>query len=182
MMASKARLFGDDSALSAILATDDPREQKRLGRPIRHVDHEPWQQECENIVLQGNLAKFSQNDEIRLAVMHTGQRRLAEASPHDKLCGIALRACDYRASSPSTWRGSNLLGQALEHLRETLRSEAMPQIFGFLPTNTKGPMDHPGDTTINLRGRPQLPNSPQHGTCYRTPSQRYTLGLNGFGT
>ena len=27
MMASKARLFGDDSVLSAILATDDPREQ-----------------------------------------------------------------------------------------------------------------------------------------------------------
>ena len=81
MMASKARLFGDDSALSAILATDDPREQKRIGRQIRHFDHESWQQKCENIVLQGNLAKFSQNDEMRLALMHTGQRRLAEASP-----------------------------------------------------------------------------------------------------
>ena len=110
MMASKARLFGDDSALSAILATDDPREQKHLGRQIRHFNHERWQQECDNIVLQGNLAKFSQNDEICLALMLTGQRRLAEASPHNKLCGIALRACDYRASSPSTWRGSNLLG------------------------------------------------------------------------
>ena len=51
MMASKACLFGYDSALSAILATDDPREQKRLGRQIRHFDHESWQQECENIVL-----------------------------------------------------------------------------------------------------------------------------------
>ena len=28
MMASKARLFGDDTALSAILASNDPREQK----------------------------------------------------------------------------------------------------------------------------------------------------------
>ena len=27
MMASKARLFGDDTALSAILASNDPREQ-----------------------------------------------------------------------------------------------------------------------------------------------------------
>ena len=117
MMASKARLFRDDSALSAILATDDPREQKRIGRQIRHFDHESWQQKCENIILQGNLAKFSQNDEMRLALMHTGQRRLAEASPHDKLWGIGLSACDYRTSSPSTWRGSNLLGQALEHVR-----------------------------------------------------------------
>ena len=80
MMASKARLFGDDSALSAILAADDPREQKRIGRQIRYFDHESWQQKCENIVLQGNLAKFSQNDEMRLALMHTGQRRLTEAS------------------------------------------------------------------------------------------------------
>ena len=132
MMASKARLFCDDSALSAIPATDDPREQKRIGRQIRHFDHESWQQKCENIVLQGNLANFSQNDEMRLALMHTGQRRLAEVSPHDNLWGISLSACDYRASSASTWRGSNLLGQQLEHVRETLHSKAIPQLFHFL--------------------------------------------------
>ena len=34
MMASKARLFGDDSMLSAIFATDDPREHKRFGRQV----------------------------------------------------------------------------------------------------------------------------------------------------
>ena len=82
--------------------------------------------------------------------MHTGQHRLAEASPHDKLWGIGLSACDYRASSPSIWRGSNLLGQALEHVRETLRSETMPQIFGFLPTDATGPMGHPGDTVFEV--------------------------------
>ena len=38
MMASKARLFGDDTALSAILASTGPREQKRLGRQVRHFD------------------------------------------------------------------------------------------------------------------------------------------------
>ena len=37
MMASKARLFGDDTALSAILASDDPREQKLLGHQVRHL-------------------------------------------------------------------------------------------------------------------------------------------------
>ena len=150
MMASKARLFGDDAALSVILATDDPREKKRIGRQIRHFDHESWQQKCENIVLQGNLAKFSQNDEMRLALMHTGQRRLAEASPHDKLWGNGLSACDYRASSPSTWRGSNLLGQALEHARETLRSKTIPQIFGFLQTDTTDSTNHPGDTVFEV--------------------------------
>ena len=84
MVASSARLFGEDLALSAILATDDPREQKRLGRQVRHFDHESWQHECEHIVLRGNLARFSQKMNMRLAFTHTGQRRLAESSLHDK--------------------------------------------------------------------------------------------------
>ena len=42
MMTSKARLFGDDTALSAILASTDPREQKRLGRQVRHFDPAIW--------------------------------------------------------------------------------------------------------------------------------------------
>ena len=46
MMASKARLFGDDTALSVILASDDPREQKRLGRQVRYFDHDLWQTDC----------------------------------------------------------------------------------------------------------------------------------------
>ena len=44
MMASEARLFRDDTALSAILATDYSREQKRIGRQVRHFDQELWQQ------------------------------------------------------------------------------------------------------------------------------------------
>ena len=123
MMASKAHLFGDDTALSAILATKDPREQKRLGRHVRLFDPELWHSECEHIVLHGNLAKFSQNEEMRLALIQTGDRRLAEASPHDTLWVINLSARDPRASSPDSWCGQNLLGQALENAREILRRD-----------------------------------------------------------
>ena len=123
MMASKARLFGDDTMLSAILTTKDPREQKRLGRHVRLFDPELWRSECEHIVLHGNLAKFSQNEEMHLALIQTGDRRLAEASPHDALWGIDLSAHDPRASSPGSWCGQNLLGQALENAREILRRD-----------------------------------------------------------
>ena len=85
MMASKARLFGDDTALSAIIASNDPQEQKCLGRQVRHFDHELWQSACENIVLHGNLAKFSQTEEMHLALIQTGNRRLAEARPTQRL-------------------------------------------------------------------------------------------------
>ncbi|CAN0166785.1 unnamed protein product, partial [Ascophyllum nodosum] len=68
---SNACLFGDDLALSAILATDDPREQTRLDRHVRHFEHDFWQQECENSALRGNLAKFSQNEIMHPALVHT---------------------------------------------------------------------------------------------------------------
>ena len=123
MMASKARLFGDDTALSAILATKNPRAQKRLGRHVRLFDPELWRSECEHIVLHGTLEKFSQNEEMRLALIQTGDRRLAEASPHDSLWGIGLSARDPRAPSPDSWCGQTLLGQALENAREILHRD-----------------------------------------------------------
>ena len=109
VMGPKAYLFGDNTALSAILASDDPREQKHLGRQVRHFDHDLWQTDCENIVLHGNLAKFPQNEEMHLALIRTGDRHLAEASPHDNLWGIRLSACHPHASSSDSWCGRNLL-------------------------------------------------------------------------
>ena len=148
-MASKARLFGDNTALSAILASDDPREQKRLGRQVRHFDHELWQSECENIVLHGNLAKFSQNEEMHLTLIQTGDRRLAEASPHDNLWGIGLSACDPRTSSPDSWCGQNLLGQALEHAREVLRRDITAPLCNPAP-ETPAPWDDTDDTAFEV--------------------------------
>ena len=58
-------------AFGKILATDDPRVQKCLDRHIRHFEHDFWQQECEHLVLRGNLAKSSQKDEIRLLPLDT---------------------------------------------------------------------------------------------------------------
>ena len=149
MMASKARLFGDDTALSAILASDDTREQKRLGRQVRHFDPELWQSECENIVLHGNFAKCSQNEEMYLALIQTGDHRLAEASPHDNLWGIGLSACDPRASSPDSWCGRNLLGQALEHAREILRRNITAPLSNATQKNPV-PRDDTGDTVFEV--------------------------------
>ena len=58
---------------------------------------------------------------MRVALENTGARRIAEASPHDKVWGIGLIASDPRTASPTSWCGLNLLGQALERTRELLR-------------------------------------------------------------
>ena len=149
IMASKARLFGDDSTLSAIPATDDPREHKRLGRQVRQFDHDTWLHERENIAFRGNLAKFSQNENIRLALLHTGERRLAEASPYDNIWGIGFRASDHRAFSPHTRRDSNPLGQTLEHVRTTL-CENTPPSAGIPLPDIAPPLNQPGDTVFEI--------------------------------
>lgn len=60
MMASKTSLFGGDIRLSLVFASDYPQEQKHLERQGRH--------ECEAVDRRGNLVKFAQNEEIRVAV------------------------------------------------------------------------------------------------------------------
>ena len=79
-----------------------PREHKRLGNQVRHFDHDLWQKDCERIVPRGNIAILSQKDEIRLALGHIDQRRLAEACPHDTLWCTGLSAFNLRTSLSDT--------------------------------------------------------------------------------
>ena len=86
---------------------------------------------------------------MHLALIQTGDRRLAEASPHDNLWGIGLSACDPRASSPDSWCGQNLLGQALEHAREILRRDITAPLSNPTP-ETPVPRDDTGGTVFDV--------------------------------
>ena len=86
---------------------------------------------------------------MHLALVQTGDRRLAEASPHDNLWGIGLSACDPCASSPDSWCGQNLLGQALEHAREILCRDITAPLSNPTP-NTPVPRDDTGDTVFEV--------------------------------
>ena len=71
-------------------------------------------------MVQGNLAKFSQHDELRAFLLNTGQSVLVEASPVDAIWGIGLESSDPRAEDPKQWLGENLLGFALMEVRKQL--------------------------------------------------------------
>ena len=120
MMAAKASLFGDSDMLARILASDDPRSQKRLGQQVRGFDEDTWKRERLDIVVRGNEAKFGQSQKLRRILLATGDKTLVEASPIDRIWGIGLRADDPRAQRPSEWRGLNLLGEALMRVRALL--------------------------------------------------------------
>jgi ribA/ribD-fused uncharacterized protein len=122
MMAEKARLFADEPARNQILRATHPGAAKALGRSVSNFDNEHWEAARWDIVVAGNLAKFTQNPELGQFLVGTGERLLVEASPVDQIWGIGLAADDPAAADPHTWRGLNLLGFALMAVREQLIS------------------------------------------------------------
>src|SRR5436189_271702 len=80
-----------------------------------------WNPSAKDIVYQGNIAKFTQNHKVRKLLLATGDKRLVEASPMDRIWGIGLHADDPRSRDESQWEGTNWLGNVLERVRTTLR-------------------------------------------------------------
>jgi hypothetical protein len=66
-------------------------------------------------------AKFGQHQALRAFLFAAEARVLVEASPHDRVWGIGLRAGQGEAVGPEGWRGLNLLGFALMEARARLR-------------------------------------------------------------
>lgn len=123
MMAEKARLFADMDTLRRILVATTPAEVKGLGREIKGFNDELWLERRFGIVIAANLNKFSQNRELLEFLLRTGDQVIVEASPVDSIWGIGLAADDPRARNPKMWEGQNLLGFALMHVRDQLRTE-----------------------------------------------------------
>ena len=124
MMAQKARLFDDGATLREILKARTPQAAKSLGRAVRGFSEDRWGAARYQIVVEGNFAKFSHHDDLHRYLVSTGDRVLVEASPVDRVWGVGLAKDDKRATTPSRWRGLNLLGFALMEVRDQLERDA----------------------------------------------------------
>ena len=122
MMHGKALLFDDAEVAAEILAAAHPREHKALGRKVRGFDEQAWRGNRERIVLEGNRAKFTQNPDLRAALMATAGTTLVEASPYDRIWGVGLSMDNPAIDDPANWRGKNLLGRILTRLRDEVLS------------------------------------------------------------
>ena len=123
MMSEKALFFNDIESFKLIMGTKDPSVQKAIGRQVKNFNPEKWSEVCEEIVFDGNYAKFSQNQHFKDYLLDSGDIEIVEASPYDTIWGIGLRESDPMAWDKSTWMGKNLLGVALMRVRERLRNE-----------------------------------------------------------
>jgi ribA/ribD-fused uncharacterized protein len=121
MMAEKARMFGDEKVRAEILAVHGPADAKAKGREVRGFSDEVWDAQRFELVVEGNVHKFSQSARLRKYLLEeTKGQVLVEASPMDRVWGIGLAQDDPRATKPTQWRGLNLLGFALMETRERL--------------------------------------------------------------
>ena len=121
MMASKARLFGDEDTWNEIMNAYSPAEYKKLGRKVKGFDATIWDEKKLDIVVEGNKAKFSQNPDLKEFLHATGDAILVEASPYDKIWGIGLDREAALNSRIEDWNGENLLGCALMEVRDWLK-------------------------------------------------------------
>ena len=121
MMAHKAKLFRDTTSYHNILAVKTPKEAKTLGRNVQGFHEATWNEHRVDIVVTGNLAKFSQHAPLKQYLLSTGEKVLVEASPYDRIWGIGMSADAPNITEPETWQGLNLLGFALMEVRHRLQ-------------------------------------------------------------
>ena len=115
MMAQKAKLFNDDEVYNLIMGTRHAATMKKYGRMIKNFDSAVWDREKCNIVFQGNLNKFTQNDNLCELLLDTKDAILYEASPYDRVWGIG-------SDKFEKWNGENLLGFILMEVRDVIRN------------------------------------------------------------
>lgn len=124
MMAEKARLFADDAALKLVLDATTAAAAKAAGREVKGFDEQTWLGRRWDIVVEANLAKFSQNTGLREFLLATRDQILVEASPVDQVWGTGVAADGANAENPREWPGLNLLGFALMEVRSRLDNAA----------------------------------------------------------
>ena len=123
MMYCKAGRFRDSETQKLVLATHDPKEQKRLARLTWGFQAASWDGIKSEVVVAGNMAKFGQNRRLKGLLLGTGDRVLAEAASQDPVWGIGFTAKEALAlGNPERW-GENRLGKALMEVRKQLREE-----------------------------------------------------------
>jgi len=116
MMYHKAKLFNDIEKSEEILQNNDPKVLKEIGKLVKNFNQKIWDSNKYQIVLEGNLLKFSQNKKLKIILKSTNYYEIVEASPFDKIWGIGTTDTKNR----NKWNGENLLGKVLMDVRNRL--------------------------------------------------------------
>ena len=138
MMSQKALLFNDNETNLKIMGSKTPKKYKQLGRQVKNFSPKLWDEKKFDIVVKGNLAKFSQNENLKQFLLNTKNKILVEASPYDKIWGIGMAQDDKDIYNQDKWKGENLLGKALMKVREIIKKEKFPKVLIMMVSSFDG--------------------------------------------
>jgi len=118
----KAIVFGDYETADKILATKDPKKAKDLGREVKGYNDKVWNEMRYKVMVDANKAKYSQNEDLKELILNPELKGkgFVEASKYDNIWGIKLTEDMPEADNESKWQGQNLLGKALDEVRNWL--------------------------------------------------------------
>ena len=114
LMREKARLMGDPYAIAQIVMAPSALAAKRLGRKVKPWDQGLWDDNCDQIMEDILVAKFSSTPAMREYILGI-EGHFYEASPKDKVWGIGIGVKQAEAGAPHN--GQNKLGLALDRAR-----------------------------------------------------------------
>jgi ribA/ribD-fused uncharacterized protein len=117
-MWEKAMCFNDLETADKILKEPNPREAKNLGRTVKGYVDTKWDSVRFKFMVDICLQKFAQNDDLLKVLL--ANNNFVEASPEDTIWGIGMREGDVGIEDPKNWKGTNLLGEALNQVRKML--------------------------------------------------------------
>ena len=121
----KAVVFGDIETAEKILKTKDPKKAKALGREVKNYDDKVWNEMRYKVMVDANKAKYSQNKPLAslLTSEEFNGKGFCEASPLDSVWGVKMAENDPLIDDEANWKGTNLLGKALDETREWLLAQ-----------------------------------------------------------
>ena len=128
MMAEKARLVNDTKSENSIMISTCPKEMKKIGKMIKmsYKQIQLWDNNKLDIVTQGVIAKFEQNEKLKEWLFIIKDHIIAEASKYDNIWGIGKIKYDKFITDYDKW-GNNLLGKAI--------MTASIKIFDIIPND-----------------------------------------------
>ena len=112
----------NDKLLNAILNENMGKNIKKLGKDIKNFDEKVWNEHCYNVMKNGLIYKFSQNEKLKKKLLNTKNKIIYESSFFDKKWGIGFSVENAKNTNKELF-GENLLGKCLMEVRELLNDK-----------------------------------------------------------
>ena len=100
----------------------NPKTAKALGRKVKNYDDKVWDENRYQVMVYANMLKYSQNQELKEQLLNKefDGKHFVEASPYDHVWGVGLGENNPLVDNEDNWLGQNLLGKALDEVRNKL--------------------------------------------------------------